>query len=378
MHPANHARFLAASLALAALLVPPVLAGGYQATELDTLAADPDLQNPWGISASPGGPFWVSDNGTGKSTLYSVDPVTNATTKAGLVVSIPGDGSVTGQVYNPTTAFNGNSFLFTSEDGTISGWRGTLGSTAETLVAGSSANVYKGAALATVSGNTYLYASNFRTGAIDVLKGDAAAPSLTGSFTDPNMAAGFAPFNVQDLNGDLFVTYAKQDPNKHDDVAGPGNGFVDEFDTSGNYLSRIGTQGTLDSPWGLAIAPSSLGSFAGDLLVGNFGDGTISAFSLSGTPTFVGQLPGAGGSPLSIDGLWALTVGNNGKAGSSDKLYFTAGPDGESGGAFGIITPGPAAVPEASTTVSFGLLLALGLGGMMVAAKCRKAPASQS
>ncbi|MBV9889706.1 MAG: TIGR03118 family protein, partial [Rhizobacter sp.] len=164
---------------------------------------DPGLVNAWGLSYSPTSPFWVSSNGTGQAELYGVNPATQATTKQGLTVAIPGDGSVTGQVFNGNagSAFGGDLFLFVSEDGTISGWRGALGTTAETLVTGSAANVYKGAAFATTGGNSYLYAANFRTGAVDVEKGSAGSPSLTGTFLDPNLPAGFAPFNIQNLGG---------------------------------------------------------------------------------------------------------------------------------------------------------------------------------
>lgn len=202
-----------------------------------------------------------------------------------------------------------------------------------------------------------LYAANFRAGTIDVLKGTVAAPNLTGTFTDPNLPAGYAPFDIQNIGDKLYVTYAVQDAAKHDDVAGAGNGIVSVFDTSGNFITRIGTGGTLNSPWGLAIAPESFGEFAGDLLVGNFGDGRISAFDLL-TDTFVGQLQGINGSELSIDGLWGLRIGNDGSAGSSDKLYFSAGPDGETNGLFGVIQS--ATVPEPATM----LLLGLGLMGL--------------
>ena len=172
---------------------------------------DPNLKNPWGISHSGTSPFWVSDNSSGKATVYTVNPVTNATTISALVVTIPGDGSVTGQVNNTTTGFNSDPFLFVSEDGTVSGWRGALGTTAETLQPGNASNVYKGDALGVVSGNSYLYAANFRNGTIDVLKGTGAEPSLPGTFTDPNIPAGYAPFNIENLNNTLYVTYAVQD-----------------------------------------------------------------------------------------------------------------------------------------------------------------------
>ena len=177
---------------------------------------DPGLKNAWGMSFGPTSPFWVSANGSGTANLYSVDPGTQATTKQGLTVSIPGDGSVTGQVFNSSASFNGDRFLFVSEDGTVSGWRPTLtpNTAAETIASASAANVYKGAAIGNVSGHDYLYAANFRAGAIDAYKGDAAAPALSGSFTDTTLPSGYAPFNVQNLNGSLYVSYAQQDADK--------------------------------------------------------------------------------------------------------------------------------------------------------------------
>ena len=349
---------LAIGAALASLSAP-IVAANFEAQNLitdDQLAhpariLDTGLKNAWGLSYAPNGPFWLSSNGTGTSPLYKVDGATQATTKQGLVVSIPGDGSVTGQVFNSNaaTAFNRDVFLFVSEDGTISGWRGALGATAEVLATASASNVYKGAAFATITGNSYLYAANFRSGALDVLKGSAAAPTLAGMFTDPNLPAGYAPFNVQNLAGSLYVTYAVQDAGKHDEIAGVGLGMVDRFDLRGNFLSRVATGGTLDAPWGLAIAPSSFGAMAGALLVGNFGDGRINAYD-AGSNAFLGQVLDANGAPLMIDGLWAIAPGNDGSAGSSSLLYFTAGPDNESHGLFGVLV----AVPEPST---YALLL---------------------
>jgi uncharacterized protein (TIGR03118 family) len=327
------------------------------------LITDPNLVNAWGISHSGASPFWVSDNGTGKATLYRVDPVTNIPTITPLIVTIPGDGSVTGQGFaNVAGSFNGNAFLFVNEDGTVSGWRGALGTAAETLVLGSSDNVYKGSAIATIGGDAYLYAANFRAGTIDVFRGNAGAPSLTGNFVDPGIPAGYAPFDIQNIGGLLYVTYAMQDATHHDDVAGLGHGFVSVFDTQGNFLARVASQGTLDSPWGLALAPSSFGAFAGDLLVGNFGDGHINVFDI-GTDTFVAQLLQTDGSALAIDGLWGLMPGNNGNGGNAQSIYFSAGPNGESHGLFGVIAvPGVIApVPEPATLALISLALA-GLG----------------
>lgn len=339
----------------------PAMGGSFAVTNLVTddptvnpaKITDPNLVNPWGVSFSPTSPFWVSNNGTGTSTLYNVSPSTGAVIQQGLIVSIQGEGNVTGQVFNAGTQFNADRFLFVSEDGTISGWRGALGTVAEILQTGLADNVYKGAALATVGTDTYLYAANFRSGAIDVIKGSAGAPDLIGKFLDPNLPAGYAPFNIQLLDGKLYVTYALQDAARSDDVAGAGHGYVNVFDTNGILISRVASGGTptspLNSPWGLAIAPSNFGQLAGDLLVGNFGDGHINAYDLT-TNAFEGQVKGTDGNPLVISGLWALTAGNDGSAGTSSNLYFTAGPADETHGLFGSIS----SVPEPSTAVLLG------------------------
>jgi uncharacterized protein (TIGR03118 family) len=320
---------------------------------------DPNLLNAWGISYSPTSPFWVSSNEAGLSVLYRVDPLTNATTKLGLEVTIPGAGNVTGQVFNAGIAagtFNGDNFLFVSEDGTISGWRGALGTNAEVLQTASPTNSYKGAALSVIGADAYLYSANFASGKIDVLKGNAAAPDLAGSFTDPNIPTGYAPFNIQLLGNTLYVTYALRDPVSGDDVAGPGNGFVSAFGLQGNFIGRVASDGTLNSPWGLALAPLSFGQFAGDLLVGNFGDGRINVFDSSNT--FLGQLLGAGGIPLEIEGLWGLIPGNGGSAGNPQSIYFSAGPGDEEHGLFGVL-----AVPEPASMA----LVMLGIAMLGVA-----------
>jgi len=307
---------------------------------------DTSLKNAWGISSGPATPFWVSDNGAGVSTLYNVNPTTGDVSKVTqLTVTIPGDGSVTGQVFNGGSGFNGDRFLFVSEDGSISGWRLALGTAAENLTIALPDNIYKGATLTTVGTDSYLLAANFKTGNIDVLKGTPGSPDLAGKFIDPALQSGFAPFNIQLLGDKIYVTYAKT--NGKDDEPGPGNGFVSVFDTQGNFLMRLASHGPLNSPWGLALAPSSFGPFAGDLLVGNFGDGTINAYNLT-TDTLAGTLAGSDGKPLVIDGLWGLRVGSGqGSGGSSETVYFSAGPNEESNGLFGALT----FVPEPSSIV---------------------------
>jgi len=347
---------------LLAILALPAAAAPFGVTNLvsddPTVHAaqitDANLVNAWGLSYSPTSPFWVSANGTGTADLYIVNPATQATAKAGLMVSIPGNGTPTGQVFNSNAAnaFGGDLFLFVSEDGTIAGWRSALGTTAETLQQGSDANVYKGSAFATIGSDSYLYAANFRSGAIDVVKGSAAEPGLGGTFADPSLPSGYAPFNIQNLAGSLYVSYALQDDTKHDEIAGAGQGFVDRYDLQGHLLGRVAGGGTLNAPWGMAIAPSSFGALAGSLLVGNFGDGRINAFNFTSN-AFLGQLTAADGTPLTIDGLWALAPGNDGSAGSSALLYFTAGPDDESHGILGVLNPVPE--PPISAMVLAGL-----------------------
>ena len=373
MAPARHLSALVSAAGALLFLAQPVRAASFEVVNLvtDNQAAhaaqitDAGLVNAWGLASSATGPFWVSSNGAGTSTIYTVNPATQATLKSALVVTIPPGGSpVTGQVFsNIAGQFHGNAFLFVSEDGTFSGWRGPLGAAAETLAAPAAANVYKGMAVASTGGNSYVYAANFRSGAVDVFKGSAAAPDLSGSFIDPTLPSGYAPFNVQNLGGTLYVAYAKQDASAHDEIAGVGFGFVDSFTLQGQFISRVASEGALNAPWGLAIAPSSFGALAGSLLVGNFGDGRISAYD-SSTHDFLGQITDGSGTPLAIDGLWALRPGNDGTGGSSALLYFTAGPDGETHGLFGVLTP----VPEPAAA----WLWALGLGLALVG--CPKRP----
>lgn len=303
---------------------------------------DTHLVNAWGMSFSPSGPWWVSDNGTGLSTLYDATGAPQ-----GLVVTIPpatgtGTGSPSGQVYNGTTDFKilgtPAHFIFVTEDGTISGWY--TGTSAEIVVNNSGSNaVYKGIALASAGGANYLYVANFHNGSVDVFDRNFAPHSFgSGAFTDSSIPAGYAPFNVQNIgSGKLAVTFAKQDAAKHDDVPGRGNGYVDIFDTSGNLLTRFAHNIYLNSPWGVAVAPASgFGGFGGDILVGQFGSGAILAYTPAGV--FSGILLDPANLQLQIDGLWALAFGNGGTAGPTTTLFFTAGAFGEAHGILGSMT----------------------------------------
>jgi len=304
---------------------------------------DTNLVNAWGVSFSSSSPFWISDNGTGKATIYVVTNDASGAThiiKQGLEVTIPGDGNPTGQVFNNLGGFNGDIFLFVSEDGTISGWRGALGSAAEVLTNRGTA-VYKGVALVPTAGGPVLLAANFSEGTLDAYDGSM---TLLGQFSDPKAPVGYAPFNVQLIDGHIFVTFAKQDAEQHDDVQGPGHGLIDVFNLQTGKFIRFATGSdaggklrALNSPWGLALAPDSFGEHGGELLVGNFGSGMIATFEADGD--FKGFLEGVHDGPIVIDGLWALTFGNGGRAGSPDTLYFTAGPGDESHGLFGSLQP---------------------------------------
>lgn len=320
---------------------------------------DPNLVNPWGIALSATSPFWVSDNGTHVSTLYpNGAPQLNP-----LVVAIPPlnptpppgtTGTPTGIVFNDTAGtgnFNRDLFLFATEDGLIAGWQAANASSAATRFdnSGSSAN-YKGLALGTNNSGSFLYAADFRNARIDVINSTFAATALAGSFTDPNLPAGYAPFNIQNLGGTLYVTYAQQGAGG-DEVAGPGLGYVDAYDTNGVLLRRVASGGALNAPWGLALAPADFGEFSNDLLVGNFGDGLIHAFDPL-TGVFEGTLSDANGNPIKIDGLWGLIFGNGGAGGRADTLYFTAGINDEAHGLFGSLS-----VPEPGT-------LALAVAGL--------------
>jgi uncharacterized protein (TIGR03118 family) len=371
--------------ALACAVLPSaVWAGplnGYQQTNLVSnipgMAAvtDSRLVNPWGIAESGTSPFWISDNGAGLETLYN-----SAGTAQATVVTIqppppppPATGNPTGVVFTNNATFNNSTytFMFATESGSIQGWRSALGANAE-VVSTSPTAVYKGLATGVTGGNAYLYATDFHNGAITVVP-STGAPALGGNFTDPNLPAGYAPFGIQNISNQLFVTYALQDATGHDDVAGAGNGFVDIFDLNGNFVKRLISQGVLNSPWGLAMAPASFGAAGGDLLVGNFGDGTINAFNPS-TGALVGTLASLG-NPLVNDGLWGLTFGNGGNGGLTTSLYVTAGLNDEADGLFARID----AVPEPSTSVMMlGTLGLIGVAGLLRRRAARSSPHVES
>ena len=351
---------------------------------------DSNLVNPWGISFTGASPFWVSDNGTGVATLYSAAGVPAggplvvtiappAVPPAGFTTSAP-----TGQVFNNNASdfFVSNgitsgsaNFVFATEDGTISGRSSAVSATQSFIGVDNSATgaVYKGLAIATIGGSNFLFAANFNSGMVEEYNSSFV---LVRTFTDPSLppvpagtpaGQNWAPFNVQVLNGQLYVTFALQNAAKHDDVAGAGNGFVDVFNTDGIMVQRLvntGASDPLDSPWGLAIAPAGFGGFAGDLLVGNFGNGEINVFNPAGG-AFLGTLDASNGNPLQIPGLWDLTVGNGAAGVIPNAIYFTAGLPAatdpsllEQDGVFGDLTP---QIPEPSSLA----LLAPGFAVLM-------------
>jgi len=314
---------------------------------------DSNVVNAWGLDAGPTTPWWFSDADTGKTTLY------NVSTGSITTFTVPGaggaQGSPTGLVFNGGAGFVINNgvgtsaarFIFSEEDGTIAAFRGNpIITVVPNANAPAHGAIYKGLAIDSRTAGTHLYATDFHNGKIDVFDTSFHLITLAGNFTDPNLPAGFAPFGIQNILGTLYVTYALQDEDAEDDVAGPGNGFVDAYDLSGNLIGRVASAGELNSPWGLALAPDGFGRFSGDLLVGNFGDGRIHAFdpttlTSSGEFEAVGLLHSAAGRPIQIDGLWSLQFGHGTTSTSANglttTLFFTAGPDDESHGLFGTI-----------------------------------------
>ena len=351
-------RWLTASLALALLLLLALPgatfarsqagSGFYQETNLVSDLAgkahftDPNLVNPWGISFAPSGPFWISDNGTSLSTLYNGQGQPQP-----LVVTIPppAGGTValpTGTVYNSfpgafVVSANGTSgsslFLFDTLTGTISGWSPGVDSTRAIVAVDNSKTgaVYTGLAIGSSKVGPTLYAANFSAGTIDAFNGQFAPVKLKGSFHDPNIPVGYAPFNIQSVGSKLYVMYARQDR-----VAGKGHGFVDIFNSNGSFIKRLISQGKLNLPWGVTLAPANFGKFSNDLLVGNFGNGRINAFD-PGTGAFLGTLSSQNGLPLVFNRLWALDFGNGGQGGQTNQLFFSAGIQNEQHGLFGVI-----------------------------------------
>jgi len=318
---------------------------------------DRTLLNPWGIAFFPGGPFWINDNNFGVSALYNGDGTGAGGADPAPAVTIPppkggtSAAAPTGIVANTSFSFtlhDGSpaAFIFATEDGTISGWDGADGipGTAELKVDnstekcgnGATGAVYKGLASGANTAGVFLYATNFRCATVDVFDGNFKRARLGGNFRDSYIPNGFAPFGIANISGNVVVTYAKQNAAKHDDVAGPGNGFVDIFDTNGHLVERFASRGPLNSPWGIVQTPFNFGQFSNDLLIGNFGNGWINAFRTN--RSFHGTLTDPSNNPIAIDGLWSLIFGGASHS-SPSTMYFTSGPDGETDGLVGTLTP---------------------------------------
>jgi len=306
---------------------------------------DPDLVNPWGISFSTGSPFWVADNVSGKSTLYSGDVAGGTFAKnPTVIVTIP-NGSPTGTVFNNTASdfkvtnpvtnvVAKANFLFATQTGGIYGWNG-----GPTAALGASADaVYTGLAIGSVTANgatsNYLYAADFEHNKIDVYDGTFHnPPSFNGAFSDPNIPNSYSPFNIQNLGGKLYVSYAQQNHKAPDEETDRGSGFVDVYDTSGNLLQRLIKGNHLNAAWGMAMAPANFGDFSNALIVGNFGDGQLHAYDPD-SGKYLGEMQDESGKTLVIDGLWGIAFGN-GRSGDTNALYFAAGLDDETHGLFG-------------------------------------------
>jgi len=327
-------------------------------TTSTAVRADSNLINGWGLDAAPGGPFWISDNGTGLSTAYDGTgaPVPPVVTIPAPVGSSAGHSGPTGVVFTATAftihlpggATTTAEYAFVTEDGTVAAWQPSLGSSAVTVADNSASGaVYKGVAVGTAGTVNYVYAADFHNNRIDVFDSNFAPvtlPAVPGpkpksptvaAFTDTKLKKGYAPFNIQNVGGKLYVEYALRETGGDDEVAGKGKGIVDVFNTDGSLVRRFATGGSLNAPWAVTVAPTSFGSFANDILVGNFGDGRINAFDPV-TGKSRGQLMGADKKPLAVSGLWGLS---NAAAANADRtaLYFAAGPNDEAAGLFGKI-----------------------------------------
>ena len=315
---------------------------------------DPNLVNPWGIAFFPNNPFWIADNNSGFTTLYNASgmnvgsfPVpaaaanTGQSTPTGIVANIAGTGF----------AVNGKPglFIFDSEDGAITSWNGSDPVTIKVDNSRAGA-VYKGLALITNAGGAFLLAANFNSGAVEVYDNLFSVAHLAGTFTDPNLPSGFAPFGIHVINSQVLVTYAMQDQAKHDPVHQAGAGYVDLFDVNGNFLQRLVSQGNLNAPWGATIPPAGFGAFGGKLLIGNFGDGTINAFDPT-AGTFIDQVKDSSGAVITNASLWDMVFGGGGTSGDPNTLYITAGLSNEQHGLFAAITAN-ASTPPATADFS--------------------------
>ncbi|WP_394782069.1 TIGR03118 family protein [Undibacterium sp.] len=309
--------------------------------DTDGVAANTDvrLKNAWGIAFNPTGFVWVANNGTSTSTLYDGSGLPQS-----LVVAVP--GSPTGIVFNPTKDFKVTQnnlsgaapFIFVGESGTVSGWSPGVNATnaVGAVDASAAGKVYKGLAIASYLGINYIYATDFHNGSIDVYDGTFTKVALPGGFHDASIPAGYAPFGIQTIGSNIYVTYAKQDAQAHDDVPGAGAGMVDVFDSGGNFIKQLVNGGALNAPWGLGMAPANFGTLSGKLLVANFGDGKINAYDVA-DGSFAGALSKADGTPVVVDGLWGIAFGNGVNSQPVNTLFFTAGPSAEAHGLYGRI-----------------------------------------
>lgn len=325
--------------------------GGRRYTETDLVSdqanvaavTDPNLVNPWGLTANATGPWWVSDNGTGLSTLYNGEGAVQS-----LVVTLPNSpgatdpSAPTGVAFNGTTDFavtggTAAKFIFATEDGTIVGW--SSGKSGVLMVDNSATAVYKGLAIGQLSGANVIYAANFKARSVDVFDAAYKPVSLgAGAFRDDRIPKDYGPFNIENIGGTVYVAFAQTQPDSIDEAHGPGKGFVDAFSADGTLLRRLEWGPWFNAPWGIAQAPAGFGHFGGMILVGEFGSGKIAAFDPS-SGRFQGMMRADRGKALQIDGLWALAFGNGGSAGPTTTLFFTAGPDDEAHGLFGMLTP---------------------------------------
>ena len=314
-------------------------------TDIVTDATDPSLINAWGLAFNPMGVAWVSANGTGVSEVYDVNGnhlLPPVTIPGPTVPTVDPPSTPTGQVFNGNAAaFLGDAFIFGTEDGTLSGWQPSDSTSAAMRIDNSAGMaVYKGVAIGqAANGNPRLYAANFHNGTVDVY--DGTYQPVSAGFVDPQLPAGFAPFNVAVVQGGVLVAYALQDEDMGDDVAGAGNGFVDLYDGDGNLLGRLLSGGELNSPWGMTISPAAFSAAPSSLIIGNFGDGLMHFYSFDSAnhqAVLGGTLNDTNDAPMTIDGLWALQFGPGTGNFSSDVLYFTAGPDMETHGVFGSLT----------------------------------------